>query len=202
MKRIDNENFNRRISVFQDIDYPMNPIEDWDMAFQFHLKWDREFNIVSKDSECPVVEWGKTGNENGAKMKPGLFALPVYAYVHSGIVFSLSPFSCPWDSGLAGFIYLEKKQFCKDFNLKRFNPIKALKIAKKEIEVLNQWVSGDIWGYKIEIRKDENSVWEVEDSCGGFFGKDGIEDALKEIDAYDGKSSVIADDTGAEYLFD
>ena len=37
--------------------------------------------------------------------------LPIYMYDHSGITVSTSPFSCPWDSGRLGLIFMSKTTF-------------------------------------------------------------------------------------------
>lgn len=39
-----------------------------------------------------------------------LQTFPIYAYIHGGIAFSASPFSCSWDSGVAGFVTLPKDE--------------------------------------------------------------------------------------------
>ena len=45
------------------------------------------------------------------KFNNSYYWLPVYVNNHSGISFSTSAFSCGWDSGLAGIIYISKKEF-------------------------------------------------------------------------------------------
>lgn len=195
MKKCFPENPLRKIEIYHD-EFPVNPIKDFDLVFQFHLLGGNDFHFVSNEAEYPF-------DGNGV-VKDGLFALPVYVYNHSGMVFSLNPFSCPWDSGLTGYIYVDKEKFCKDFQIEEFNPIKALQIAKSEVELLNQYVSGDIWGYKEWTRKDADiwTQWEEGDSCWGFFGKDGIEYALKYIGAFDGKTQIDNGDCIAWKVFD
>jgi len=51
---------------------------------------------------------------------------PVYAYIHGGMILSLKPFSCPWDSGLTGWIWTNRDSDAADF-----------------IDSLNAWLSGD-----------------------------------------------------------
>ncbi len=47
-----------------------------------------------------------------------LIGLPVYAYVHGDVSLSTEPHSCPWDSGLSGYIYctaeMEEEEGDKD----------------------------------------------------------------------------------------
>lgn len=40
----------------------------------------------------------------------GCTYLPVYVFRHSGTRVSTTPFSCKWDSGLAGYIYMTKEE--------------------------------------------------------------------------------------------
>jgi len=102
-------------------------------------------------------------------------ALPLYLYDHSGITMSTSPFSCPWDSGQVGFIYADKEMILKMFGKERMGKgmkQTALDSLQKEVEIYDQYLTGDVYFYTI---KDE--AGEVIDSCGGFFGE---EDAKSE----------------------
>jgi hypothetical protein len=38
--------------------------------------------------------------------KREMIVVPLYLYDHSGITMSTSPFSCPWDSGQVGYIWV------------------------------------------------------------------------------------------------
>jgi hypothetical protein len=56
--------------------------------------------------------------------------LPVYAYIHSGVTISTSEFHDPWDSGLAGFIYVPYDNIKKEYgDLSK----KSLKLAKEAL---------------------------------------------------------------------
>lgn len=94
--------------------------------------------------------------------------LPVYLYDHSGTVLKTSPFSSIWDSGQVGFIVATRKDVLAEYNTKRLTKkIKehAFKQLEAEVEVYNQYQSGDVWGYEIT---DEEG--EIVESCYGFFG--------------------------------
>lgn len=86
---------------------------------------------------------------------------PVYAYVHSGSKISTSPFSCPWDSGLSGVVYIDEGKE-GDFS----DVDDALECTIKEF---NDYLSGNVWGYEIF---DVNSLGEETylSSCYGFIG--------------------------------
>lgn len=86
-----------------------------------------------------------------------LYGLPVYAYIHSGISLSTSPFSCPWDSGQSGIAVAAKSEF-KD-------EAEAHECIRSFINEFNQFMSGDVWGYTIEDEEGNHL-----DSCWGFYG--------------------------------
>lgn len=95
-------------------------------------------------------------------------ALPLYLYDHSGITMNTSGFSCPWDSGQVGIIYVSIKKVKKEFNWKVLTAKRKLQIEqylKNEVKTYDQFLTGDVWYYSIEDNEGESI-----DSCGGFFG--------------------------------
>lgn len=108
-----------------------------------------------------------------------IIALPVYMYDHSGLTVRTYPFSCRWDSGLLGWIYVTKSEVRKEYGVKRISKQlaeKVKRILKGEIETLDQYLTGDVWGYIIE---DENG--EHVDSCWGFYGREYCEQEAKSM---------------------
>jgi hypothetical protein len=70
--------------------------------------------------------------------------LPVYMYEHSGIAVSTKPFSCPWDSGRIGFIFVSKDKLRKEYGVKRVTASlvdKATRILEAEVEEYNQYLN-------------------------------------------------------------
>lgn len=112
----------------------------------------------------------------------------VHLYDHSGVSISTSfsyPFDCQWDSGTVGFVVVTKEDICKNFGVKRVTKKlieKAEAIAEGEVETLNQYISGQVYGF--EVLTEEDGIETSEDSCWGFFGSDfatnGITDHLSE----------------------
>ena len=47
----------------------------------------------------------------------GYIWLPVYAYIHSGVMLSTGAFSCPWDSGQCGVIRVSEEKILEDFGV-------------------------------------------------------------------------------------
>lgn len=122
--------------------------------------------------------------------------LPLYLYDHGGITISTRPFSCPWDSGQVGWIYVSKADVCKEYGVKRITPKvrkQAVSVLEAEVEEYDIFLRGEIYGYvlsrideaKLEaylkaagLSRDDLSDREIEfflveeDSCWGFYGSD------------------------------
>jgi hypothetical protein len=96
--------------------------------------------------------------------------LPLYLYDHSGITISTGPFSCPWDSGQVGYIYVTYEKIRKEYGIQRVTKQWIKKIEsylEGEVKTYDQHLTGDVYGYTIE---DENG--DLVDSCWGFYGHD------------------------------
>ena len=78
--------------------------------------------------------------------------MPIYAYIHRDISFSTGCFCDPWDSGVAGYVWAEKKEYAKVFAYKRFT--KKLK-EKFEEDVKNLVKSLNSSNYFVEVYEDE-----------------------------------------------
>lgn len=107
--------------------------------------------------------------------KQGYTVLPVYMYDHSGITLSTSPFSCRWDSGLLGIIFVSRETVLKEFGWKRITKERReriVNILESEIKTYDQYVTGEIFGFVIE--EDGNGL----DSCWGFYNLADMEDHI------------------------
>lgn len=103
--------------------------------------------------------------------------LPIYLYDHSGISIKTTPFSCKWDSGMVGYIYVKKEKARKEFSCKRISQKKKKEIEdilKSEIDIYNEYIMGNIYGYSIKYKDGEI------DECCGFIG-----DSPKDNGMYD-----------------
>ena len=121
-------------------------------------------------------EWRTEKLRELAKKRPGvkkadlMFEYPVYAYIHSGVVLAMSPFSCQWDSGQSGVIYMSRADAAQWFQRKFKDPeLESLvkPMLKSTLETFNQFISGEVYYYRIE-----DSDGEEVDGCGGFYGSD------------------------------
>lgn len=109
--------------------------------------------------------------------------LPLYLYDHSGITISTGSFSCPWDSGQVGWIYVTREKL-KEEGLADKTDAEIEKYLEGEVETYDQYLTGDVYGFqlkkivKYEKKNLETGAVEIieeeedEDSCWGFFGSD------------------------------
>ena len=96
--------------------------------------------------------------------------LPLYLYDHSGISISTGAFSCRWDSGQIGFIFISKEKAVQEFGGKIVTAKlkeRLVGILEGEVETYDQYVRGEMYGFQI-VDEDDNHI----DSCYGFYGTD------------------------------
>ena len=129
-----------------------------DTDFRFSDNYNSEQDVLEKGPKEIKKHFGEIG-----------VILPVYKYEHSGVIYSTTPFSCRWDSGLAGFIFATKKDIRENLGIKRVTKELIEKTEKQlvsEIKTFSQYVEGDIVGFQLEVDGEET------DSCYGFYGSD------------------------------
>jgi len=100
---------------------------------------------------------------HGNKFYKGYFAFGVDAYIHSGVVLAIKDtrkaLDFPdrrWDVSFKGFALIRKEKGTWDRT-------KAFEIAEGLVDIWNQYLSGDVYGYNIEQFND--SYW-------GYYGYD------------------------------
>ena len=113
-------------------------------------------------------DWTEIKAESRAAKAAGAHVFIVYAYVHSGVALSLSPFSCEWDSGAAGVIIVPAD----------VPEEHAFSFAKGEIEMLNQYFAGCVYWVRVE---HPGGFCGVTDDCAGGIYADSEEEAAKEV---------------------
>lgn len=95
---------------------------------------------------------------------------PLYMYDHSGQTISTSPFSCGWDSGQVGFVYITKEDIRKTYNVKRISKKTkqlAWKALANEVKIYDDYIRGSVYWFSVGD-EEENQL----DSCCGFYGDD------------------------------
>lgn len=165
IETIELEDENITIEIFQDCDTE-NPREAFDNLSTFAF-FHRNFK-----NESPLNPLNYRGWDDMRKyIEKNLDAicLPVYLYSHGGDTIATTPFSCPWDSGRLGYVYVEREKVRKEWGCKRISPKLQKQIEntlKGEIETFNQYINGEVYGYVIKQNGEEI------DSCWGFYGLD------------------------------
>lgn len=107
-----------------------------------------------------------------------LVVKPLYMYEHGGITVSTSPFSCRWDSGQVGWVFITRESVKSLQGWKRITAERkeALLIwLESEVEEYDCYVRGESYGWSVE--KDGEYI----DGCNGYLGYANIDYIKEEI---------------------
>lgn len=163
----------RRISL--DFDYCADNPRDWDNLSRLLCIQNREFSLDENlTNDELLLECKKARNA-------GDFVFSLYVYMHSGIVFSTTPFSCAFDSGVCGAAIVPK-------NIAKTKE-RALEIVKSEIDILNSFLNGSVYTLSVEHPKGFDVI--CDDSIAGLYidNENDLKDALEYIDLTTGEIS-------------
>lgn len=152
-------------------DDPMNPRTDWDNLGTM-LCFHKGYNLGDKTDyrSSDYESWEELKNaiiENEGEV----IILPLYLYDHSGITISTSPFSCRWDSGQIGYIFVSKDKIKKE----GIDEDEVIEYLKNEVKTYDQYITGDIYRYtiyEIETCSLGHQHKNVVECCGGYYGED------------------------------
>jgi hypothetical protein len=156
-----------RVEPEEDVE---NPMREFEMLTDV-VTWMRSYEFSSEqpkpyDSPHEVMRAVKNGEV--------AFASLLFAYIHSGITIHMEEMKeiwpdKQWDCGLAGCVYIRMEKAKKEWpKLSRRALNRACrKRAMQDVEVLDQWLRGDVWVYDVI---DPNG--ELVDSCGWIYGYD------------------------------
>jgi hypothetical protein len=171
----------RQLEIYPDED-PDNP-RSWDnlgvmvcLHGRYNLGDNHEYRSKDFNGWDELEEQIKYNN-------PGCLIKPLYLYDHSGITISTGPFSCPWDSGQIGFIFITQKSINEVFD---GNESRGEQCLIGEVETYDQYLRGDIYRFILRDKPCEkcSGPGEILDNCGGFYGNNtinnGMTDNLKE----------------------
>lgn len=139
------------VKVLQDSD-PVNPRTELDNLSDM-VCFHRRYNLGDKHN-MDIEE------AQEILKRKDIHWLPLYLYDHSGITMSTGAFSCSWDSGQVGFIYLEKEVHKRECNRKRANKKHMEEIMRAEVEEYDNYLTGEVYGYIVEDEEGNNI-----DSC-------------------------------------
>ena len=109
---------------------------------------------------------------NEGTLRDGMISVPLYALIHGCISVSLTPFNCPWDSGVLGEIHFLPGEFGEDNQgLNGF------------VTRMNALLNNEIYGFVLSkktycpccTRDDLEDV----DSCFSFYGYENFNSMVK-----------------------
>lgn len=142
---------------------PMNPCQAWDLL-----------GTVALDKHMPRGRYN-FGNEHldstrlrEIGLSEDYIKLPIFLYDHSGITINTSGFSCTWDSGCVGLIYVSREKALKEYSVERIDPAvlaRVLDLLRAEIETLDRYLTGQVFGFRVLDPEGEEI-----DSCYGYYG--------------------------------
>lgn len=110
------------------------------------------------------------------EQKDAQVVLPLYLYDHSGITISTSPFSCRWDSGQLGFIYISKSKVKEE----GLQVDKVSTYLENEVDMYDKYLTGQVYEYQIiktETCNLGHTHEEVIDSCRGYYSEEEANEA-------------------------
>lgn len=153
-------------------DYPENPRIHYDCLGTM-ICWHNRYNLGDKHdwsdsndllSNLSGIEEGQISDGSTElinKLERAVVILPLYLYDHSGVAMSVRPFSCPWDSGQVGYIYITRERIKAEYP-DGIPDEKIITYLTGEVETYSQYLNGDIYYYDVEDIGN----------CGGFYGHD------------------------------
>lgn len=159
------------VEITQD-EYSPNPRTGFDNMGTM-VCWHRRYNLGDDQPSATPTEYENI-------LPKGSVVLPLYLYDHSGITMKTSPFSCQWDSGQVGFIFVTPEKIREEYSVKRITKKlieKCKEVLVSEVATYDSYISGDVW---VVTEKDENG--DEVDSCGGYYGFDAAKEEAKRIE--------------------
>jgi len=152
----------------QDIESP----REWDNLGTMYCEH-RRYNLGDEDADDIRNDEGEFDKD----VERNYIILPLYLYDHSGITMNTTGFSCPWDSGQVGYIYVSRADVRKEFGVKVISPKlykRVVEILESEVATYDQYLTGDVYGFKLIAIEDgeEDETGDEVDSCWGFYGSD------------------------------
>jgi len=165
------------IDIYQDPD-PENPRD-----------WENVGTMICQHRRYKLGDLTRMSFESAKEVygKDNMLYLPLYLYDHSGITMSTKPFSCPWDSGKVGYIFVTEEKVREQWNCKHITE----KIRKAvyttleaEVKLYDYYLTGHVYGYLIRGTGD---------GCWSFYGTDYEDNGLLHSAKGDIESSIEND---------
>ena len=187
-------------------EFPLNPMEDWDMLMKYYT-WENRYipmqkgasefsspeawynSIMGEDAFYKQKEKSQENNRSAVGFaydlcanldKKGIYALPILKYEHGLVKYYIGDSVDRWDGSVVGFAWRDKKVLCKEYGVKKLSQkLKTEtieKVVESELKVYTNFANGEVYGFELYSREDGEDVI---DSCYGFIGYDSTDDLFK-----------------------
>lgn len=192
-------------------EFPLNPMEDWDMLMKYYT-WENRYipmqkgasefsspeawynSIMGEDAFYKQKEKSQENNRSAVGFaydlcanldKKGIYALPILKYEHGLVKYYIGDSVDRWDGGVVGFAWRDKKELCKEYGVKKLSQkLKTEtieKVVESELKAYTNFANGEAYGFELYSREDGEDVI---DSCYDFIGYDSTDDLFKAVLEY------------------
>lgn len=164
-----------QLEIEQD-EYPLNPRTEWDNVTTM-ICFHKRYNLGDEHDYNTNDFSGWDEMKKQIEYDYNVFSIkPLYLYDHSGITISTSPFSCGWDSGRIGFVFIEEKQWKTMMGDDMDKSEERLeRIIDGEVETYDTYLRGDVYQYKVyevETCSLGHKHKTLVESCGSYFSEE------------------------------
>jgi hypothetical protein len=152
-----------RVDITQDDD-PIRP-DDWDSVTLLALDVDRYLELNTAGIDVRALQESDDAVAYLRDTFDALAITPVYAYCHSGVTIRAgesNPFTCPWDSGLAGFAWTTRERL----DYMGISVDDAARVVRQDIEEWDKYLTGDVWIVSVV----NDATGETVESLGDVYG--------------------------------
>lgn len=145
-------------------EYPDNP-RKWGEPLTKMVCFHNRHSLGDKHSyrQSDYSSWAEL-KEAILKEENAVLIKPLYIFDHSGISISATPFSCPWDSGQVGFVYITQET--KEKNA--LSDEQTQELLDAEVRGYDRYLIGEVYSYKILELNTETLELECVTNCGGY----------------------------------
>jgi hypothetical protein len=153
------EHAGKVVKLYYDPD-PLNPREEYDHLGTILYRGSARYRLGDKGVDPREIQ--------AVTERKDVVWLPVYAYIHSGIVLNTTGFHDPWDSGQSGVIYIEHAKIREEYSRKRITKALVRKVEQllvSEVKEFSDFLAGEVYGFVVESPQGD-----VIESCWGFIG--------------------------------
>lgn len=163
---------------------PLNPRKEFDNAAVmvcFHNRYDLGDKPESHGYKTQDFPGWDAMKKQIIKDHRPVVILPLYLYDHGGITMNTTGFSCHWDSGQVGFVFVSRDTALKEWGGKFGKRItkqireKAKNCALAEVELYDKYLTGECCGFTFVDPSGED------ESCWGYYSE---EDCLNNLEDY------------------